>query len=81
MNSGVSPGAEDERASLLIEWKEGDIDFADAFDLSRRIPEVFSIGLYDDFCVVVVYRSGLADSNTTERIKRVNFRNLVRKRY
>ena len=54
MNPRVSPGAEDERAFLFIEWKEGDVDFADAFDLSWRIPRVCSIGLYDDFCIVVV---------------------------
>lgn len=67
MGSGVCPGTEDERAFLLIKWKVSDVDFTDAFDLSWRIPGVFSVVFYDNFGVKVVYCSGLANTNTKER--------------
>ena len=64
MGSSIGPGTKDERTSLLIKWKVSDVDFTDAFDLSWRVPGVFSVGFYDNFSVKVVYCSGLANTNT-----------------
>lgn len=64
MGSGVGPGTKDERTFLLIKWKVGDVDFTDAFDLSWRVPGVFSVVFNDDFGVKVIYCSSLANTNT-----------------
>jgi len=69
MISGVGPGTKDKRASLFIKWKVGDVNFTNAFYLSWRVPGVFSVIFYDNLCVEVVYRSGLANTNTKERNK------------
>ena len=52
---------------MFIEWKEGDIDFTDAFDFSRGIPGAVSVVIHDNLCVVVVNRTCLTYSNTEEK--------------
>lgn len=72
MNSCVGPGTKSEWTYLLVKWKVGDVDFTDAFDLSWGIPIVSSVAVYDHFCVKVVYRSRLANTNAVEN-KIANF--------
>jgi len=71
MGSGVSPGTKDKRAFLFIKWKVSDVNFANAFYLSWRVPGVHSVGFYDNLCVEVVYCSSLANTNTEKRNKQI----------